>query len=171
MISKKHTEMLVHAVITSRLDYCNSLFFNLSKSNIYKLQKVQNAAARLIARTRKHQSVSSVIRDLHWLRIESRIIFKILLLTHKVIIGKCSENLQVKYKSHCCRPQDMLMLETKPAVTEYGRRTFDYVAPRLWNALPPEIRSEEDTDSFKKSVKTLLFNGTEELKKIAFKYN
>ena len=171
IISTKHTEMLVHAVITSRLDYCNSLFFNMSQSNIYKLQKVQNAAARLVARRRKRKSISGVIRDLHWLRVESRIVFKILLLTHKVIIGKCSENLQITYKSHCCRPQELLMLETKPAVTKYGRRTFDYVAPRLWNALPLNIRCEEDTDTFKKSVKTLLFNGTEELKKRAFKYN
>ena len=38
IITKKHTEMLVHAVISSRLDYCNSLLFNISKSNMYKLQ-------------------------------------------------------------------------------------------------------------------------------------
>ena len=138
---------------------------------MFKLQKVQNSAARLVARARKRQSVSNILRNLHWLRVESRIIFKILLLTHKVIIGKCSENLQIKYKTHCCRPQDELLLETKPAATKYGRRTFDYVAPRLWNALPHQIRCEEDTATFKVSLKTLLFDGTEELKSRAFKYN
>ena len=121
IISMTHTEMLVHAVISSRLDYCNSLFFNISKANLYKLQKVQNAAARLVKRMRKRQSVSGVLRELHWLRVESRIIFKILLLTHKVVMGRCSENLHIKYKSHSCRPQELLMLETKPVTTEYGR--------------------------------------------------
>ena len=63
------------------------------------------------------------------------------------------------------------MLETKGARTKYGRRTFEYTAPRLWNALPLEIRTEGDLVKFKKSVKTLLFKGTEEFKRKAFKYN
>ena len=56
VISKKHTEMLVHAVVSSRLDNCNSLFFNMKKGNLFKLQKVQNAAARLVARKKKRLS-------------------------------------------------------------------------------------------------------------------
>ena len=47
-LQRSDLEDLVHAVITSRLDYCNSLFVNISKDNLYKLQKVQNAAAKLI---------------------------------------------------------------------------------------------------------------------------
>ena len=62
------------------------------------------------------------------------------------------------------------MLEPKHAKTKYGQRTFDYAAPRLWNALPVEIRSEEDVVKFKGMIKTLLFNGTDELKTKAFKY-
>ena len=82
VLSRKHTEMLVHAVISSRLDYCNSIFFNMGKSNLYKLQKVQNAAARLIVRKRRRDSVRETLKELHWLTVESRIIFKILLLVH-----------------------------------------------------------------------------------------
>ena len=63
--------MLIHAVITSRIDYCNSLFFNLSNSNLYKLQKVQNAAARTVERIGKRNSVSETITNLHWLRVEN----------------------------------------------------------------------------------------------------
>ena len=163
--------MLVHSVVSSRLDYCNSLLINISKSNLYKLQKVQNAAARLVVRRRKHESISYVIRKLHWLRVESRIIFKILLLVHKVVTGHCSANLRIKYKTHCCRPQEHLMLETKHVNSKHGQRTFDYVGPRLWNALPVHIRSEEDVGKFKGLLKTLLFDGTEDLKKHAFKYN
>ena len=165
-----HTEMLVHAVISSRLDYCNSLFFNLSKANINKLQKVQNAAARLVARKRKRESISSTIKDLHWLRIESRIIFKILLLVYKGIQGTSSKNIQLDFKAHNCRPEDFLKLKTKFCKTAYGRKTFSYNAPRLWNALPLHIRTEESLDAFKKAVKTLLFKDTEGFKSKAFRY-
>jgi hypothetical protein len=65
VLSKKHTETLVHAVVSSRLDNCNSLFFNMSKSNIFKMQKVQNSAARLVVRKGKRCSITGVLRDLH----------------------------------------------------------------------------------------------------------
>ena len=164
LISVKDTETLVHAVISSRLDHCNSILINISKSNLFKLQKVQNAAARLVVRGKKRQSMSGVLHDLHWLRVESRIIFKLLLIVHKCIRGQCSSNLNIQYKSHCCRPQEEMMLATKPMNSKYGRRTFDYVAPRLWNALPTHVRCEEDVDRFKTMVKTILFEGTEEFR-------
>merc|ERR1712015_223669 len=58
LLSKKHTEMLVHSAITSRLDYCNSLLYGVNKTVLNKLQMVQNAAARLISLRRKRESVS-----------------------------------------------------------------------------------------------------------------
>ena len=158
MLSIKHTEMLVHAVTSSRLDYCNSLFFNMCKENIFKLQKVQNAAARLVTRKRKRDSMASALRDLHWLRVESRIIFKILLLVFKSIIGMCSTNLQLTYKRYNCRPEDYLMLETKMVKTKYGKRTFQYAGPRLWNALPLRVRTMESVDGFKREVKTIFYD-------------
>ena len=169
-ITKEQTEMLVHSVITSKLDYCNSLLINTSQANLFKLQKVQNAAARLVVRGRKRDGISNVLKELHWLKIESRIYFKILLLTYKRV-KLCSQNLKIEFKTYNCRPQDYLLLETKTANTKYGKRTFDYAAPRLWNALPLEVRMEENIDKFKRQIKTLLFEGTEELKQRASKYN
>ena len=171
-LTNSHTEMLVHAVITSRLDYCNSLLINISSSKLFKLQKVQNAAARVVVRKRKRESVTNTLKKLHWLRVESRIIFKVLLLVFKAIHGQCSDNLQklLRYKRYNCRPQDVMMLETKNAKTKYGKRTFSYAGPRLWNALPLQIRTEENIASFKTKVKTLLFEGTEDLKKRANMY-
>ena len=163
--------MLVHSVITTKLDYCNSLLINTSQANLFKLQKVQNTAARLVVRGRKRDGISKVLKELHWLKIESRIIFKILLLTYKRINGLCSQNLKIEYKAYNCRPQDYLKLETKTANTIHGKRTFDYAAPKLWNALPLEVRTEEDIDKFNRRIKTLLFDGTEELKQRASMYN
>ena len=79
-LQQSHLERLVHSVISSRLDYCNSLFVNISKGNLDKLQKLQNAAARLVVGGKKRESVSGALRKLHWLRVEARITFKILLL-------------------------------------------------------------------------------------------
>ena len=114
--------------------------------------------------------MSEILHNPNCLRVESCIIFKILLLVHKCVNGQCSENLKIKYKTHNCRPEEYLMLEVKHVKTNYGRRTFDYVGPRLWNALPLDIRTEEKVENFKKKVKTMLFNGTEVLKARAWKY-
>ena len=171
VLTKEDTETLVHAVTSSRMDYCNSLFFNMSKENINKLQKVQNAAARLVVRKRKRESISDTIRDLHWLRIESRIIFKILLLVYKSIQGNSPKSIQLEFKSYNCRPEDFLKLKTCFRKTPYGRRTFAYNAPRLWNALPLHIRTEESLDAFKRAVKTLLFQDTDGFKAKAFMFH
>ena len=171
VLSRKHTEMLVHAVISSRLDYCNSIFFDMGKSNLYKLQKVQNAAARLIVQKRRTESVRETLEELHWLRVESRIIFKILLLVHKCVRGICSKNLKIEYKSYNCRPNDYLRLKTQSFNTKYGKRSFDFAGPRLWNALPLHIRTEEKLENFKRMVKTILFKDTEGFKRRAFLYN
>ena len=104
------------------------------------------------------------------MRIESRVIFKILLLVYKGIQGKSSKNLQLDFKTHNYRPEDFLKLKTRFCTSTYGRRTFKYNAPRLWNALPLHIRSEEKLETFKKLVKTLLFRDTESFKAKAFLY-
>ena len=171
VLTQNDTEMLVHAVTSSRMDYCNSLFINMSKANINKLQKVQNAAARLVVCKRKRESISETIRDLHWLRIESRIIFKILLLVYKSIKGNSPKSIQLEFKQHNCRSEDFLKLKICFRNTTYGRRTFAYNAPRLWNALPLHIRTEESLDSFKKAVKTLLFQDTYGFKAKAYMYH
>ena len=63
-----------------------------------------------------------------------------------------------------------MSLETIAVKTKHGERTFNYAGPRLWNALPLEIRMEEKIETFKTKVKTLLFTKTDEFKGRAFKY-
>ena len=170
-ITKDRLEKLVHAVISSRLDYCNSLFMNISQENLRKLQKLQNTAARLVLGKRRRYSASLSLRELHWLNVETRIIFKTILLVFKVIRGTCSDNLKLQYKQFNGRPSDFLLLETPNYKTKHGKRLFDYNGSRLWNALPYELRMIEDVALFKKKLKTLLFDGCKDLKNRAFKYN
>ena len=80
-------ETLVHAFISSKLDFCNSLLYGLPKSSINKLQRVQNAAARLISFSRKRDHITPILYNLHWLPVDQRIEYKILLITFKILNG------------------------------------------------------------------------------------
>ena len=84
-LSRQSTEILVHAFITSRLDYCNGLLYGLPDCLLNKLQRVQNACARLIFREQKICHVTPLIYELHWLPVKYRIEFKILLITFKIL--------------------------------------------------------------------------------------
>ncbi len=87
MLSMSNAEMLINAFMTSRLDYCNALLGGCSACLINKLQMVQNAAARVLTRTRKYDHISPVLSTLHWLPIKHRIDFKILFITYKELNG------------------------------------------------------------------------------------
>ena len=169
-LDRSHLERLVHAVVSSRIDYCNSLFMNLNKENLFKLQKVQNAAARLILGRRKRDSAVEALKQLHWLNVEARVTFKVLLLVYKIIKGLCSQDFGLQYKGFNGRPDDYLILQTPIFKTVYGKRVFAYHGSRLWNALPMNVRAEDDVEKFKTSIKTLLFEGNSDLKKKAYKY-
>ena len=73
ILSQSDAEKLVHAFITSRLDYCNSLLSGSPKNSLRSLQLIQNAAARVLTGTRKREHISPVLASLHWLPLKSRI--------------------------------------------------------------------------------------------------
>lgn len=78
------TKTMVQALILSRLDYCNSFLNGVSDSLIQRLQKVQNSAARLVARCPRREPTCPVLKALHWLPVKARIDYKVLLLAYKV---------------------------------------------------------------------------------------
>ena len=83
LLSYDACAQLIHALISIRLDYCNSLLYNLPKGNIERLQKIQNQEARILTKTPRCDHISEVLVSLHWFRIEQRIIYKIFILTFK----------------------------------------------------------------------------------------
>ncbi len=82
-LTQEVTVTLVHAHVTPRLDYCNTLLYGLSDKILYKVQKAQNAAARVVPGTGKFEHITPVLNDLHWLPVTFRINLKIILLMFK----------------------------------------------------------------------------------------
>ena len=73
------------ALVHSRLDYCNSLYNGLPITQIKRLQHIQNGLARAVTRTPKHSHISPVLKSLHWLKVEQRILYKIISITHNLL--------------------------------------------------------------------------------------
>ena len=167
LITKQQTEMLVHSIISSRLDYCNSLFYGINKSVIEKLQKVQNAAARCVLKLRKRDSIRLELVNLHWLRVHERILFKVLLLVFKCLNGMAPVELCSLLTIHNV---DNLTLRYMFLDSVYGRRSFRYAAPRLWNALPIAIRKLSTLENFKSKLKYHLFNYSQEFMRSVNRY-
>ena len=86
-LDQASTEKLVHSFVTSRLDSCNSLLFGLPSKELDSVQRVHNSAARLVTCVRGRAHMQPILRQLHWLPVRKRIVFKIILLTFKIIHG------------------------------------------------------------------------------------
>ena len=164
-LDQKSTEKLVHAFITSRLDSCNSLLYCLPDSELVKLQRIQNSAARLVTRVKGRCHMKPILRQLHWLPIRRRIVFKILLITFKVIHDLAPEYIKDLIDIHkpvrCLRSSSSILLQYPPIsalkTATYGYRAFSSAAPELWNQLPSSIRNSQSVDQFKTALKTHLF--------------
>ena len=161
-LSPENVKRLVNALCISHLDYCNGLLYGLPDKDISKLQRVQNSAARLIMGTRRNEHITPVLKALHWLPVEFRLIFKILLLTYKILHdlspSYLSSLLQIRYPVRTLRSSSRSLLSVPSVMTKtYGQRAFSYSAPYLWNSLPESVKRSPSLPSFKIALKTHLF--------------
>lgn len=163
-LSKTSIEILIHAFITSRIDFCNAVLYGIPDYLLQKLQSVQNSAARLVSLTSKHDHITPVLKDLHWLPVKFRIEFKIILLTYKCLKKMAPLYLQELIKLYTPKRQlrsssKNYLVTVQYKLRTYGYRAFSSSAPRLWNSLPDNLRSYSDYDiqSFKRHLKTHLF--------------
>ena len=154
---------LVHAFITCKIDNFNSLLSGVPKYAIHKLQMVLNNAARLITRQDRTQHITNTLIELHWLPIDARIDFKILLFTYKALNDLGPEYISniLHFKQHkrdTRSSSDFLLLDPpKTLFKTMGDRAFAFNAVKQWNVLPLDLRSSPTLSVFKKNLKTYLF--------------
>ena len=133
-------------------------------TQLSKLQRLQNAAARLVSNVAKYDHIIPTLVNLHWLPVKYRVNFKIAMLAHKCIYGNAPDYLNDLIKVKCTtrynlRSDGELLLEDNSARSKktLGDRTFKVAAPRIWNILPKDIRKQDNYHIFKKQLKTYYF--------------
>ena len=139
VLTEDATKTVMQSLVMSGLDYCNALLIGIQQDPIAKLQRLQNSAARIVSRTK----------------------FKVLLLVYKALNGlapKYIKELLVPYKpSRHLRSEARGLLDEPRTRLKFGDRAFSISAPRLWNALPQNLKDSQSCQAFKKCLKTHLF--------------
>src|SRR5207245_5663727 len=133
--------ILANALVSSKLDYCNSLFYSLPDSSLDRLQSVQNALARVVVPSvKRFHHISPTLKMLHWLPIRERITFKIASLTCKTLHHK-----QPSYLHELITPyqpprplqsSDKHMLDVPNIQSAQGPRSFLFAPPTIWTSFP-----------------------------------
>ena len=150
------------SIISTRIDYCNSLLYGTTAKNIDKLQRVQNALARVVKGVKRRDHIKPVLKELHWLPVAQRLQYKVAVITHKVLSTRQPLYLADVIKEH--RPTRQLrsstqnLLAVRSTNTRLAERAFSTSSAAVWNSLPDKLRSADLNHLlFKKKLKTHLF--------------
>ena len=138
-----------------------ALLYGLPKGQLQKLQRVQNAAARLVTNTRKYAHITPVLKSLHWLPVEQHLKYTILLITFRALKFSSPEYINAlieiyKPSRSGLRSSGEFSLAIPKSKRTWGDRAFASAAPHLWNSLPKSIHLSESVDIFKSKLKTHL---------------
>ena len=131
------------SLVHSKLDYCNSLYYNLPASQISQLQIIQNALARAVTNTPTFCHITPILKSLHWLKIKQRIEYKILSLTYTALHNKEPRYIVDKLNLRppgSTRSSSLVTLKIPAVKLQMGKRSLSFAAPFLWNSLPSTIR-------------------------------
>ena len=153
-------ERIIHAFVSSKLDYGNSLLKGIPDYLLQKLQYVQNSAARLLTGLRKYDHISPTLMDLHWLPVAARIDYKVALITFKCLNGmgpSYLSDLLVPLSEDRRSADGMLLVIPKTNKVNYGDRSFRKAAAKLWNELPVNLRCCNSLEAFKRGLKAYLY--------------
>ena len=161
--------LAANALVSSRLDYCNSLFRSFSCFNLHKLQSIQNTLARIVTNHRRYAHVTPILKQLHWLPVKYRCMFKTATLVYKFLHSGSPSYFQPylspsssSYRTRRSHPNCpyLTVPPFRPSVfksVKHFDHSFAFDAPRIWNELPQDVRSATSVASFRKKLKTYLY--------------
>ncbi len=151
-LTQQAAQLLVQALVISRLDYCNALLAGLPSCTIKPLQMIQNAAARYVFSEPKRSHVTPLFISLHWLTVAARIKFKTLMLSYRTVTGSAPSY----FHSLMTIYSERRLIVPSQRGTKSCSRTFSLTVPGWWNELPTPIRNAESLTIFKWHLKTHL---------------
>ena len=168
-LSFEDRKSIVQAIVMSRIDYCNSLLYGVAATNLSKLQRVQNAAVRLVCSLPRHEHVTSSFIRLHWRPIKFRINFKIAMFCFKCIHGHAPNYLNSmvaikKTSTYNLRSSASIQLGDHSRLSKktLSDRAFSSASAKIWNSLPQS--SQQNFNTFKTLLKTQYFREAFNLK-------
>ncbi len=161
-LTEHAAQLLVQALVISRLDYCNALLAGLPSNTIKPLQMIQNVAARLVFNEPKRAHVTPLFVSLHWLPVAARIQFKTLMLAYRTTTGSaptCFHSLlRIYIPSRSLRSaSERRLVVPSQRGSKSLSRTFSFTIPGWWNDLPTPIRTAGSLSIFKQQLKTHLY--------------
>ena len=155
-------KLLANALVSSRLDYCNSLLSGIAETDLTKLQRILNRLARVVTKSPPFTRSVPLLRSLHWLPVKYRVHFKICLLTYKALheeqLVYLRSLIAISLPSRSLRSNRGITLSIPRIKTNTGARAFSSCASSLWNNLPLSVRSATSVATFSRRLKTYLFN-------------
>ena len=163
LLDRATSNTVACSIVSTRLDYCNSLLFGTSTKNVQRLQRIQNTLARVVTGAKKRDHIKPVLQDLHWLPVPQRIEYKVALIAHKVQLTGQPSYLRSLIKDYTparhLRSEGKRLLEkTSGLNSAIASRSFTRAAETVWNRLPETLRKTDDTRTFKSRLKTYLFS-------------
>ena len=143
------------------LYFCSTVWANTSKTNVRKLQKIQNFAARILTGPRKYEHITPVLNNLRWLSVPAMLALYDAILTFKCLRGLAPNYLSSRFNTrasvHARNTRNKNMLDIPAFNTAAGQRSFTYRAVKCWNMLHEEITKCESLHSFKSKAKSYFY--------------
>ena len=161
-MDKGMAQLIIQALVLSHMDYCNSLLAGTTPYQLNKLQCIQNMGCQVICNLKKNNHVTPLMKGLHWLKIQQRILYKLCLLVYKCHNGLSPEYLAdlLPSKTHLRTLRSSTSNAIPPSHfknSQCHRSSFCSADLMAWNSLLLAVKTSHPIDNFKSSLKTHQF--------------
>ena len=162
LLTPEAAKIIVQGLVISKLDYCNTLLLGTSGHQLSRLQMIQNMGCRVIRNLKKNDHVSNAMKEIHWLKVQEWIQYKVLVTMYQCVNGLAPSfltnllDLDLTRKHLRSDTQGKLPIP-HCSLSQVCNSSIRYAGPRLWNELPQHLWSANSLGTFKSLLKTHLF--------------